>query len=169
MKLEWMGEYRDVVEQLIKYCNHYAVSYKKERKYGTDIPISFAQIQVVEYLLENEELHQNMSEISARLGISNSQFTKLTDKLVAKGLLERFRLSDNKKDVIVQVTEYGREIYGQYADAIYKYHFSKMFAEGEKLPKAYLPIVAKMLSPGCDDKKEEEQETPVLVPLERKE
>ncbi len=42
MKLEWMGEYRDIVEQLIKYCNYYAASYKKEKKYGTDIPISFA-------------------------------------------------------------------------------------------------------------------------------
>lgn len=59
--------------------------------------------------------------------------------------------------MIVQVTEYGREIYGQYADAIYKYHFSKMFAEGEKLPKAYLPIVAKMLSPGCDVKKKKKR------------
>lgn len=169
MKLEWMGEYRDIVEQLIKYCNSYAAAYKKEKKYGTDIPISFAQIQVVEYLLENEELHQNMSEISSRLGISNSQFTKLTDKLVAKGLLERFRLSDNKKDVIVQVTEYGRKIYGQYADAIYKYHFSRMFAEGEKLPKEYLPIVARMLAPGCEVCGEkEEKAAPVLIPLEKK-
>ena len=50
MKLEWMGEYREFVEQLIKYCNYYAASYKKERCYGTEIPISFAQIQIVEYL-----------------------------------------------------------------------------------------------------------------------
>ena len=43
MKLEWMGEYRDIVEQLIKYCNVYAAVYKKEEFMGTDIPISYAQ------------------------------------------------------------------------------------------------------------------------------
>ncbi len=37
MKLEWMGEYRDIVEQLIKYCNVYAAVYKKEEFMGTDI------------------------------------------------------------------------------------------------------------------------------------
>lgn len=62
MKLEWMGEYRDIVEQLIKYCNVYAAVYKKEEFMGTDIPISYAQIQIIEYLLENEELHLNMKQ-----------------------------------------------------------------------------------------------------------
>lgn len=164
MKLEWMGEYRDVIEKLIQYCNHYAASYKKERNYGTDIPVSFEQIQVVEYLLENEELHQNMSEIAARLGISNSQFSKLTDKLVRKGLLERFRLSDNRKEVIVQVTDFGRKIYGQYAETIYKYHFKDMFEKAEKLPKQYLPIVAEMLGAckDCGSKKEKER---ILIPI----
>ena len=58
MKLAWMGEYRDVVEKLIRYCNIYAAVYKKEAYRGTDVKISYSQIQVVEYLLENEELHR---------------------------------------------------------------------------------------------------------------
>ena len=87
MKLQWMGEYRPFVEKLIKYANVYASIYNKEDYYGTSIPISFSQIQVLEYLLENEELNLNMSEIAGRLGISPSAFTKLVNKLTQKDLL----------------------------------------------------------------------------------
>jgi len=30
MQLQWMGEYREIVEKLIHYCNVYASVYKKE-------------------------------------------------------------------------------------------------------------------------------------------
>lgn len=148
MKLEWMDEYRDVVEQLIKYANRYAAVYTKEWCMGTEIPISYAQIQVIEYLLENEELNQNMSEIAGRLGISNSAFSKLVVKLEAKGLLEKFHTSINKKDVIVRVTDYGHGIYQQYVAYIYSWHFSKMFEAGKRIPREYLPDVANFLGAG---------------------
>ena len=51
MKLDWMGEYREVVEALVHYCNIYAAAYKKERMNFQGIRFSYAQIQVLEYLL----------------------------------------------------------------------------------------------------------------------
>ena len=57
MQLEWMGEYRDVLEKLIHYCNVYAAVYKKEMPPIEGVSFSFSQIQVVEYLLEKEELN----------------------------------------------------------------------------------------------------------------
>lgn len=114
MKLEWMGEYRDIVEQLIKYCNVYAAVYKKEEFMGTDIPISYAQIQIIEYLLENEELHLNMKQLAAKLGITTSNFSKLVNKLESKGLLQKYHAANNRKEVIIQVTEYGKKVYADY-------------------------------------------------------
>ena len=55
MKLEWMGEYRDVVEALIRYCNVYAHVYNREKLHHEGVTYSYSQIQVLEYLLENEE------------------------------------------------------------------------------------------------------------------
>jgi len=169
MYLEWMREYRDVVEKLIKYCNYYAQSYKDEKYYGTEIPISFAQVQVLEYLLENEERHQNMSEIASRLGIRISNFSKIVNKLVDKNLLEKYHVVDNKKDVIVKVTDYGRKIYLQYVDTICDYHFKAMFEVADQIPKEYLPLIASMLEAGSarskavKDEKEKE-----LIPICRK-
>ena len=154
MKLEWMREYRDVVEQLIKYCNVYAAAYKKEGIPGTDIPISYAQIQVIEYLLENEELHQN-------------NFSKLVNKLEQKQLLDKFHTADNRKEVIIQVTEYGRRVYQEYSDYIYREHFSKMFEAAKDIPKECLPLIADMLGAPYKNANCKKKETPVLIPIHK--
>jgi DNA-binding MarR family transcriptional regulator len=65
----------------MRYCNIYAGVYKKEMTHGTNVSFSYAQIQVLEYLLENEELNQNMSCIATRLGITFSTFSKVVNKL----------------------------------------------------------------------------------------
>ena len=72
MKMEWMGEHRDVLEALIHYCNVYASVYKREQLVYGDVRYSFSQVQVLEYLLENEERQENMSAIAARLGRSSA-------------------------------------------------------------------------------------------------
>lgn len=148
MKLEWMGEYRDVVEKLIRYCNEYGNIYKREQYYGTKIKFSYAQIQVIEYLLENEERHQNMSTIAGRLGISNSVFSKLVNQLVTKGMLQKFHTKNNKKDVIVRVTDFGRSTYMDYSKFILENHFQKMFDVADRLPRETIPVIAEMLGAG---------------------
>ena len=75
MKLEWMGKNREIVEALIHYCNIYAGVYRMEKMHYGDVTYSYSQIQVLEYLLENEERGENMSCIAHRLGITRSNFT----------------------------------------------------------------------------------------------
>ena len=165
MKLEWMGEYRDVVEKLIKYCNEYGNIYKRELYHGTKIKISYAQIQVIEYLLENEDRHQNMSMIAGRLGVSLSVFSKLVNQLTKKGLLQKFHTKNNKKDVIIQVTELGRSTYADYCDYIVRSHFQKMFEVADALPREALPIIANMLDVGLKPVPKDDSDD-TLVPIE---
>lgn len=88
MKLDWLGEYRLLMEKIIKYANTYARTYRKKMSYGTDILISAAEIQVLEYILENEEKYQNMAEIALRLGVSSSAFSKNVKQMLSKGSLK---------------------------------------------------------------------------------
>ena len=108
MYLEWMGKNRAFVEKFIRYANTYAAVYKKEALYGTDIPISFEQVQVLEYLLENEQLNQNMSMIASRLGITPSNFTRIVNKLSGKNLLEKYYVEGNRKNIVIRVTDFGK-------------------------------------------------------------
>ena len=145
MKMEWMGEYRDVVESLIRYCNIYAGVYKKEAIVYQEVTYSFSQIQVLEYLLENEERQDNMSAIAARLGISRSNFTKIVNKLEAKGLVEKSSMQGSRKEITVTVNDFGKALYEEYSQRILKHHFLPMFRELEKIPPELYPHISAAL------------------------
>lgn len=104
MKLEWMGEYRDFVEKMIKYGNAYATRCQKEHYFGSEILFSPSQLQTMEYILESEDQHQSMVEIAARLGVSPATFSRNVKRMVEKGLLEKYHLEGNRKTVIVKVS-----------------------------------------------------------------
>ena len=133
MKLEWMGENREVVEALIHYCNIYASAYKLEKQTFQGIPYSYAQIQVLEYLLENEERQEHMSAIASRLGVTRSNFTKIVTRLEAKGLVERQLRPGSRKELLVSVLPLGRALYEDYSREILHWHFSPMFRELDKV------------------------------------
>ena len=133
MKLEWMGDHREVVEALIHYCNIYAGVYRIEKMSYEGITYSYAQIQVLEYLLENEERGENMRTIAHRLGIHRSNFTKIINRLVQKGLVEKTNMEGSRRDICVSVNDLGRALYEEYAQRILRTHFSPMFRDLDQL------------------------------------
>ena len=141
MKLAWMGEYREVVEALIHYCNIYAGAYKLEKMEYKGVKYSYAQIQVLEYLLESEDRCENMSSIAARLGITRSNFSKIAGRLVAKGLLDKEYLPGSRKEMQLRVNSLGRELYGAYSQDILRWHFSPMFRELDRIGKSDYPVI----------------------------
>lgn len=145
MKLEWMGTYRGFIEKLIKYGNSYAQAYKVENAYATDIAFSAAQLQVMEYILENENENQNMAEIAGRLGITPSAFSKNVKKMVDKGLLEKYHMSTNKKDVIIRVSPLGKEVYAQYVKFAYERAYKEIFAILDEIPEPYIQKFTEIL------------------------
>lgn len=151
MELQWMGKYRDFVEKLIKYGNSYAQAYKVEGAYATDIPFSAAQLQVMEYILENEERSQNMAEIAARLGVTPSAFSKNVKKMVDKGLLEKYHTSENKKDVIIRVSPLGKEVYKQYVSFAYEHAYKKIFGLLDEIPQEYVKLFTRILEISAEE------------------
>ena len=133
MKLEWMGENRGMVEALIHYCNIYASAHRIEKQEYHGIRYSYAQIQVLEYLLENEERDEHMSAIASRLGISRSNFTKIVSRLESKGLVEKRLRPGNRKELLVTVLPQGKALYEDYAREILSWHFAPMFEELSKI------------------------------------
>ena len=142
MKMNWMGEYREIVESLIHYCNIYADVYKHEHMVFQDVTYSFSQVQVLEYLLENEERQENMSAIAYRLGISRSNFTKIVNRLESKGLVEKQYMQGSRKELIVKVNDFGKALYEDYSQEIMRSHFSPMFKKLEQIPKEFYPLLS---------------------------
>ncbi|MBQ1520833.1 MAG: MarR family transcriptional regulator [Clostridia bacterium] len=147
MKLDWMGENRGVVEALIRYCNIYAGVYRTEKMEFGGVSYSYSQIQVVEYLLENEERGDNMAAVAKRLGITRSNFTKIAQRLEQKGLVEKKCMPGCRRDQRVEVTELGRELYEDYSRGVLRRHFTRMFEELDKLsPEARAHVQNALMS-----------------------
>ena len=113
--------------------------------HGTSVPCSLAQIQVLEYILENEEENQKMSEVARRLGLSPSAFSKNVKKMMDKQLLEKYRCSNNHKDIILKASPLGRKVYQEYMNSLWKRQFEKTFAMLDQIPEEYIARFAEIL------------------------
>ncbi len=145
MKLEWMGEYRDFVEKMIKYGNAYATRCQKEHYFGSEILFSPSQLQTMEYILESEDQHQSMVEIAARLGVSPATFSRNVKRMVEKGLLEKYHLEGNRKTVIVKVSPLGRKTYEDYSRFVIKYRFQRLFDMLDEIPPQWREKMANVI------------------------
>lgn len=146
MKLEWIGENSGVMEALIRCCNIYAGEYREERLEYMGVCYSFSQIQVIAYLIENEERGENMAAIAKRLGVTRSNFTKIIKRLERKGIVEKKCIPGCKRDHCVEVTAFGRELYDNYCKSVLRTRFTAMFREFEKLsPEARDHVVKALL------------------------
>ncbi|WP_028592080.1 MarR family winged helix-turn-helix transcriptional regulator [Paenibacillus massiliensis] len=136
MKLDWMGNHRTLIEKIIKYGNAYSNTYKLQRSYGTDVMFSASQIQTLEYILEAEDKEEKMSEMAERLGVSRSTFSKNVKILKEKGLLEKYHLSGNRKDIYVKPSAKGREVYAQYTEFVRELCFDDIFRYADTISEA---------------------------------
>lgn len=136
MKLDWMGDHRELIEKIIKYGNAYSNTYKLQRSYGTNMTFSASQIQTLEYILEAEDKEEKMSEMAARLGVSPSTFSKNVKVLTEKGLLEKYHLSGNRKDIYVKPSANGREAYAKYTEFVRDLCFNDIFQYADTISEA---------------------------------
>ena len=136
MKLEWMGPYRPLVEEYIKAMNRYARSYRDTNMEIDGVPLSAATIQVLEYILENEEEQLPMARLAERLGVTRGAFSKTTALLCSQGLVEKRHPEQSGREYVLTLTEKGRRVYEHYSDAVYKRLFEPIFQElGQRAPE----------------------------------
>ena len=114
MKLEWMGEFRDIIGNFYRSANGYS-QICKEELFGEPVRFSPYEVQIMEHILEHADQHRNMKWYASRLGLSQATYSKYVRKLVDKGLLEKYHTAGNKKDIILQVSPLGKEEYAAYS------------------------------------------------------
>lgn len=150
MELNWLGRYRPLMEKMIKYANTYARTYTKQQHYGTAVSFSAAEIQTLEYILENEDKHQNMASVAARLGVSPSAFSKNIKVMLGKGLLEKYHTSNNRKNIIIRATQLGRDTYGDYCRYVQKDFTNEMFSKLKDISNEDLEKLAEVFDKLAD-------------------
>ena len=144
MKLEWMGQYRPLVEAYIKAANGYARSYRETVMEIEGVPLSAATVQVLEYILENEEEQLPMARLAQRLGVTRGAFSKTAAVLCEQGLVEKRHPEESGREYILTLTDKGRRIYTAYSETVHRILFQPIFRELDRLSPEQLEAVLKV-------------------------
>lgn len=54
---------------------------------------------------------ENLTSISSRLGVTKGAISQMVKKLEKKGLVKKVRVPENKKDIMLELTDSGREAF----------------------------------------------------------
>jgi len=133
--MKWLEKHEDLVKLNIKLMNQYASLYSKGFDYGNGISLSFAEAQVIEGILDNDEI--KMIHLAKALGCSGPAITKSIKKLEQKGIVEKYKIEGNKKEVRLRISSLGLETYRMYQAYVFENLFSPLFQLLESKEKGF--------------------------------
>ena len=166
MRLEWLGKYGDFVEKLVHYGNAYAQNYNTERSFGVGASFSASEIQTLEYILTNQNKNQNMAEMAYYLGIPASTFSKNINKMMKKGLVEKYHISTNRKEIILRVSDFGKDVYEQYSRFAYERLYKDVFSVLDQVPAEYVEKFTQILKLCAEENISAADNQAVLIKVE---
>ena len=146
MAIKWMGRYRDFVSAVVKHSNQYNRVANVDSVSFEDKTFSSIEWQILEYVYEHPDGTGNMSVISEALGLAASSFSKSTAKLVRLGLVEKYMVDGNRKNIILRVSEEGRRCYDYIVETQMKALFLDAFAQLDCLDDKQLAAVVSAIS-----------------------
>lgn len=155
MDLNWMGRYRELVGALVLQNNLYTKNLTVKTHISEDIDLTPQEWQVLEYIVEHEKDDDSMKQLSERLAIPQSSFSKQCRLLCENGLVDRYQLVGNRKNIILKPTEKGKQIYETYsktlAEGAYKAFFQTLDGFSDKELSVFVNAI-NLLSQEMPDK-----------------
>jgi DNA-binding MarR family transcriptional regulator len=101
-----MDKIRLIIEKTHQALNVAVQEMKTARDYGNGIKLYYSEIHSLEVIKDHERA--NISELAEHMAVTIGAVWQGTRKLEAKGLIEKYQLRDNRKDVYFCLTESGR-------------------------------------------------------------
>ena len=131
MNTKWMGRYRPLVAALVRHTNLVQRTSILKIEIDDGICLAAQEWQAFEYIIEHLEDDAHMNLISDRLGIPQSSFSKIIKTLCSYGLVEKYQMTNNRKNIILRPSEYGLSVYAKHASALLNSLFSDFFHQLE--------------------------------------
>lgn len=96
-----IGEFRDLLNKLI-WLNKYKMEAKlKEYK--------SSEVHCIEFIGQNEDV--NVTKLADSFYMTLGAISKLTKKLINKGIIESYQKPENKKEIYFKLTIEGEKVY----------------------------------------------------------
>ncbi|ADY55255.1 regulatory protein MarR [Syntrophobotulus glycolicus DSM 8271] len=105
-----MNQKLRILDTLIKIQEHSDVFEPKLA--GLLDEISLAEVHCIDWIGRLD--HPNVTKISEKMGLTRGAISKISKKLLSKGLIETYQEPDNHKEIYFRLTESGRSVYGEH-------------------------------------------------------
>ncbi|MEC2491705.1 MarR family transcriptional regulator, partial [Bacillus cereus] len=73
-----------------------------------------SEFHCIEYIENNAD--SNVTQLAEAFYVTRGAISRMTKKLIQKGLVESYQKSENKKEIYFKLTEQGKEIYKIHED-----------------------------------------------------
>ncbi|MBZ8121742.1 MarR family transcriptional regulator [Bacillus thuringiensis] len=73
-----------------------------------------SEVHYIEYIENNAD--SNVTQLAEAFYVTRGAISRMTKKLIQKGLIESYQKSENKKEIYFRLTEEGKEIYKIHED-----------------------------------------------------
>lgn len=113
---------KELLASIFRLTMKLCAAMKKPKKFGMDNLLYASEIHTIEIIGNHPDI--TITEIAERLGISKSALPKIIRKLVAKDLVYRYQEANNKKKILLGLTDKGLIAFQQH------YDFHKTFDVG---------------------------------------
>jgi len=98
-------DYSEMTSLMERVIHKYAQWEDKKRTYGTDLPLSKAEIHTIAAVGNHPNI--NITSLAERLGITKGAASQMIYKLVDKGVVEKRVSPDSDTEVVLNLTENG--------------------------------------------------------------
>ena len=103
---------KDIMELFIKAVHNYNALEKLPCKTGTKHDLYHSERHFLDTIGDHPGM--NITEFAAESGITKGAISQVVKKLETKGFARRYKSSDNDKEVFIELTRDGRDIYIQH-------------------------------------------------------
>ena len=79
------------------------------RKYGTDDELYMVEAHTINLI--GDKIKTNTSELTQLTDKTKGAISQMVDKLVKKGLVLKYKNPENNREVIIELTEKGQQVY----------------------------------------------------------
>ena len=167
MEANWMGRYRELVEALVLHGNVVMRTQGVVTDIGEGILLKPQQWQILEYIVNNKDKIFNMIDISYRLNIPQSTFSKTVKLLHEYGLVEKYQAVNNRKNIFLRPTEKGLRIYKSHTENRVRPFFQGFFEALRDVSDDDLHAISKAMETLDNEMIPERKEEIEMIKLER--
>lgn len=129
----------------MKYMNLFS-HYNEKISGNTGISMTAQQWQTLECIIEYEDENRNMFFMANQIGVPKSTFSKNVKLLVDLELVDRYRQSGNRKDIILKPSGKGREYYKTHSEIIFEKGWKIPFSVLDKFSDENMAIMEEFMS-----------------------